>query len=134
MEDKASSRGEMDAAAFRIDGLDHVQIAAPPQCEDAARAFYGRLLGMEEIEKPASLKARGGVWFRCGSQQLHVGVQPDFIPARKAHPAFRVRGLDALRQRLQAEGHRVQDDDALPGVRRFYVDDPFGNRLEFMES
>ena len=117
-----------------ISGIDHVQLAAPPGCEDDARAFFSELVGLPETAKPESLASRGGVWFQCGEQQLHVGVEPGFAPARKAHPAFRALQLDELRQRLAAAGFEVADDDAIPGVRRFYVDDPFGNRLEFVDS
>jgi catechol 2,3-dioxygenase-like lactoylglutathione lyase family enzyme len=111
-----------------IIGLDHVQVAAPPGCEAEARVFYGSLLGLAESEKPASLAARGGVWFGC----LHVGVAPDFLPATKAHPALRVTDLDALAARLVGAGVGVRFDDAIPGVARFYADDPWGNRLEFV--
>jgi catechol 2,3-dioxygenase-like lactoylglutathione lyase family enzyme len=114
----------------RILGIDHVQLAAPPGCEERARAFYGDVLGLEELTKPAALAARGGCWFRAGAQQLHVGVEDDFVPARKAHPALVVDDLDALAARLGD----VQWDDAIPGVRRFYATDPFGNRLEFLVS
>jgi len=117
----------------RITDIDHVQVAAPPGCEGAARAFYGELLGLEEVPKPAALAARGGCWFRAGSAELHVGVEEPFVAARKAHPGLVVDDLDALRERLEAEGIRVRPDDSLPGVRRFHVDDPFGNRLEFRE-
>ena len=115
-----------------IAGLDHVQLACPPGGEDQARAFYGGLLGLPEIEKPEPLRARGGVWFECGAHQLHVGVEDDFRPARKAHPALRVDDLDALAARLAAAGRRVDWDDALPGVRRFYTADPWGNRVELL--
>lgn len=108
--------------------LDHVQVAAPPGCEAAARAFYGDLIGLVEVDKPVPLRARGGVWF----EQLHVGVEADFAPARKAHPALRVDDLDALAERLAAAGERVEWDDALPGVRRFFTFDPWGNRLELL--
>jgi len=111
-----------------ITGLDHVQVAGPPGCEAEARAFYGALLGLTEVEKPAALAARGGVWFGC----LHVGVTPDFVPAAKAHPALRVADLDALAGRLTEAGVEVRWDDAIPGVARFYADDPWGNRLEFV--
>jgi catechol 2,3-dioxygenase-like lactoylglutathione lyase family enzyme len=111
-----------------IRGVDHVQVAAPAGCEEAARAFYGGLLGLAEVPKPEPLAARGGVWFQVGPQQLHVGVEADFAPARKAHPAFAVGDLDALAARLGD----VRWDDELPGVRRFYAHDPFGNRLEFL--
>ncbi|HLJ86747.1 MAG TPA: VOC family protein [Candidatus Angelobacter sp.] len=117
-----------------IAGIDHVQIAAPAGCEAAARTFYGELLGMQEIEKPPILRARGGCWFQCGSQQLHIGVEADFRAAKKAHPAFAVSRFEKLRGFLLASGISVTDDDSLPGVRRFYADDPWGNRLEFMES
>lgn len=115
-------------------GLDHVQLAAPPGCESAARRFFAELLGLEEVAKPAALQARGGVWFSLGAQQLHVGVEVDFVAARKAHPALRVRGdeLDALAARLAGAGVEVAWDDALPDVRRFYVHDPWGNRLELI--
>lgn len=106
--------------------IDHVQVAAPPGCEEAARAFYGGVLGLAEIEKPEALRARGGVWF----EHLHVGVEDDFRPARKAHPAFVVDDLDALAARVG----EVQWDDAVQGVRRFYASDPFGNRLEFFSA
>jgi catechol 2,3-dioxygenase-like lactoylglutathione lyase family enzyme len=105
--------------------LDHVQLAAPPGCEAEARRFFGELLGMRELEKPPSLAARGGVWF----EHLHVGVEEDFRPARKAHPAFVADDLDALAVRLGD----VTWDEELPGVRRFYARDPWGNRLEFLE-
>jgi catechol 2,3-dioxygenase-like lactoylglutathione lyase family enzyme len=109
--------------------LDHVQVAAPPGCEADARAFYGELLGLAEIEKPDSLRGRGGVWF----EQLHVGVEEDFRPARKAHPALRVQDIDSLAARLTAAGKRIEWDDALPGIRRFYTSDPWGNRVELLE-
>ncbi|HZT90968.1 MAG TPA: hypothetical protein VFA05_02920 [Gaiellaceae bacterium] len=115
---------------MRILGIDHVQVAAPAGCEEQARAFYGGLLGLEELPKPAALAARGGCWFRTGEQQLHVGVETRFAPARKAHPAFVVDELDALAARLGD----VEWDDELPGVRRFYARDPFGNRLEFQAA
>jgi catechol 2,3-dioxygenase-like lactoylglutathione lyase family enzyme len=120
-----------------IIGLDHVQVAAPPGCEAEARGFYGRLLGLAELEKPAALAARGGVWFACGAQQLHVGVTADFAPARKAHPALAVAGaadLDALAERLTGAGAFVRWDAELPGVARFYTEDPWGNRIELLAS
>lgn len=114
--------------------IDHVQIAAPAGCEAAAREFYGRILGLKELEKPQVLRARGGCWFQCGSQQLHVGVEGDFRPAKKAHPAFAVHDLDKLRESLLAHGIRVISDDSIPGTSRFYAEDPWGNRLEFFEE
>jgi catechol 2,3-dioxygenase-like lactoylglutathione lyase family enzyme len=116
-----------------VTGIDHVQVAAPRGCEEDARAFYRGLLGLEEVPKPEPLRARGGVWFRAGSQELHVGVEEPFTPARKAHPGFAASDLAALRGRLVGAGHEVQDDDAIPGVARFYVRDPFGNRLEIFQ-
>ena len=118
---------------MEIVGIDHVQLAARPGCEDRARRFFGELLSLAEIDKPESLRARGGVWFALGEQQLHIGVEDGFSPARKAHPAFRVQGLDELAARLAAAGVEPRWDDDLPGCRRFYVDDPFGNRIELLE-
>ncbi len=114
--------------------LDHVQVAAPPGCEAAARAFYGDLLGLPEVEKPEPMRASGGVWFALGAQQLHVGVEDQFAPAAKAHPGLSVTEgeLEALAARLEAAGAPVVWDDRLPGVRRFYTADPFGNRLEVL--
>ena len=115
-----------------LDGIDHVQLAAPPGCESEARRFFGELLGLEELEKPEPLRARGGVWFRIGAQQLHVGVEPEFAPARKAHPAFSVSSYDELLARLRAAGVAVADDVSIPGVRRCYVSDPWANRIELV--
>jgi catechol 2,3-dioxygenase-like lactoylglutathione lyase family enzyme len=118
-----------------ITGLDHVQVAAPPGSEAEARGFYGRLLGLPELEKPPALAGRGGAWFACGAQQLHVGVERDFAAAAKAHPALAVDGraaLDALAERLTLAGAPVRWDDSLPDVRRFYTEDPWGNRLELL--
>jgi catechol 2,3-dioxygenase-like lactoylglutathione lyase family enzyme len=117
-----------------IVGLDHVQVAAPPGCEADARRFFGALLGLTEIEKPESLRRRGGVWFSLGAQQLHVGVEERFSASRKAHPALRVAPgrIDALAARLAAAGSEVLWDDALPGTRRFYSQDPWGNRIELV--
>jgi catechol 2,3-dioxygenase-like lactoylglutathione lyase family enzyme len=116
--------------------LDHVQLAAPPGCEEAARAFYGGLLGLPELPKPAPMRAGGGAWFSLGSQELHVGVVAEgFAPARKAHPGLAVDGdaeLDALAERLRAAGAPVEWDDRNPGVRRFYTADPWGNRVELL--
>ena len=119
--------------SHRVARIDHIQIAAPRGCEPAARGFYGSVLGMKEIEKPPVLAARGGCWFECGSQQVHIGVEPNFQPARKAHPAFAVFDLDELRAALVAQRVTVLDDENLPGARRFYAEDPWGNRLEFVE-
>ena len=115
-----------------LTGIDHVQLAAPAGCEPAARDFFGATLGLEELEKPDELKERGGVWFRCGDQQIHIGVEEEFSPALKAHPAFHVAGYDALLERLRDAGLELVEDDAIPGVRRSFVDDPFGNRIELL--
>jgi len=120
-----------------ITGLDHVQVAAPPGCEAAARRFYGDLLGLAEAAKPAPMRASGGVWFSLGggAQQLHVGIADPFAPSRKGHPGLAVAGeaeLHALAGRLEAAGAPVRWDDRLPGVLRFYTDDPWGNRLELL--
>jgi catechol 2,3-dioxygenase-like lactoylglutathione lyase family enzyme len=101
--------------------------------EDRARAFYSGLLGIPEVPKPPALTARGGVWFENGDVKVHLGVESDFRAARKAHPAFLVRDLAALAERLRAAGAAVTDDGLMPGYRRVYVADPFGNRLELME-
>lgn len=113
--------------------IDHIQLAAPKGCEAAAREFYGSILGLPEIEKPASLRGRGGCWFQCGDQPLHIGVESAFQPAKKAHPAFAVKDLDELRESLQSHKVKITNDDSLPGARRFYAEDPWGNRLEFVE-
>src|SRR4051794_35795599 len=97
-------------------GIDHVQLAAPPGCEAAARNFYVETLGMTELSKPAVLQARGGIWVKCGMHQLHIGVQVDFTPATKAHPAIRVLDMISLRSRLQNHNIEITNDDALPGV------------------
>ena len=115
-----------------LDGIDHVQLAAPPGCEEDARRFFGGLLGLEELEKPEALAARGGAWFALGAQQLHVGVEEPFAPARKAHPAFAVARYDELLDRLRAAGVVATPDDTIPGVRRCYVSDPWGNRIELV--
>jgi catechol 2,3-dioxygenase-like lactoylglutathione lyase family enzyme len=118
----------------RVTGIDHVQVAAPAGCEERARAFYGGLLGLEELPKPEALAARGGCWFRAGGEQLHVGVEAEFAPARKAHPGFVVDDLEGLRAKLEAAGQQPRDDETVPGTRRFYAADPFGNRLEFRQA
>ena len=114
-------------------GLHHVQLAIPAGSEDACRGFYVDLLGMVEVEKPAVLAARGGLWVRADGLELHLGVEEGFRPARKAHPGIRVQGLDALAATLAAAGVEVREDADFPGHRRFYTDDPVGNRLEFLE-
>lgn len=112
--------------------LDHAQLTMPPGHEDHARAYFSGLIGMEEEPKPGLYATRGGCWFRAGQVSVHLGVEEDFRPQKKAHLAFCIDQLDALVGRLQAAGYRVDWEDAVPGRRRFYTDDPFGNRLEFI--
>ncbi|NUH40262.1 glyoxalase [Streptomyces samsunensis] len=116
-----------------IAALDHVQLAAPPASEPALRAYYGETLGMTEVPKPAALAVNGGLWFAHGPVQLHLGIDPDFRPSRKAHPGLRVTDIDAFAARLTAYGAPVVWNEELPGYRRFYSEDPVGNRLEFLE-
>ena len=117
--------------------LDHVQVAMPPGEEEKARTFYVGVLGMTELAKPGVLAQRGGCWFAGGegaSVQIHCGVEKDFRPAQKAHPAVMVIGIDELAGRIEAGGGMVAWDDDLEGMRRFFCNDPFGNRLEFIGS
>jgi len=117
--------------------LDHVQVAAPTGGEGAARAFYGGLLGLAEVEKPPALAAEGGAWFVTATGLLNVGITEPFVPAAKAHPGLRAQtgaALDALAEALAAAGHPVEWDDRLPGHRRFYTRDPFGNRVELLAA
>ena len=116
-----------------IVALDHVQLAMPESGEDAARRFYAGLLGLKETPKPENLARRGGCWFELGSVRVHLGVEKEFRPARKAHPAFEVSELGALIERLEEAGHPTRTDEPLHGWNRVYVDDPFGNRIELME-
>lgn len=118
---------------FSIGKIDHIQVAAPKGGEAEAIGFYSGLLGMKEVEKPEPLKARGGVWFEFDSFQLHVGIEEPFAPAKKAHPAFKVNGFETLKKHLADHGTEVKEDDSLPGAERFFVSDPFGNRLEFLK-
>jgi catechol 2,3-dioxygenase-like lactoylglutathione lyase family enzyme len=116
-----------------IAALDHVQLAMPPGGEDEARRFYTALLGLKEIPKPENLARRGGCWFELGTVKVHLGVEREFSPARKAHPAFEVTGLESLIEILSEGGHPTRSDEPLEGWKRVYVDDPFGNRIELME-
>ena len=123
-----------------ISGLDHVQIAMPAGGEDAARAFYGRLLGLTEVPKPPALAGRGGCWFvgsggasSAAGVAIHHGVEADFRPARKAHVALLVDDLEGLRGRLDDAGIEIVEDDAQIGIRRFHAFDSFGNRLELID-
>jgi catechol 2,3-dioxygenase-like lactoylglutathione lyase family enzyme len=113
--------------------IHHVQLACPAGSEDASRAFYAGVLGFAEIDKPPALAARGGCWFRGHGIELHLGVEPEFRPALKAHPGLLVTDLDSWAQRLADAGYPVSFDHEFPGMRRFYSADPHGNRLEFLE-
>jgi len=114
-------------------GLHHVQLAMPEGEEEAALKFYGAILGMTQVAKPPELAPRGGLWFRDGALEVHLGIEEPFTPARKAHPAFLVRNLATLRERIETAGYRVTDDVPLEGFHRCHVRDPFGNRLELVE-
>jgi hypothetical protein len=124
-----------DAIAFA--GIDHVQLATPPGSEAEGRRFFGELLRLTEVPKPEPLARRGGLWFQCGAQQIHIGIEQDFRPAKKAHVALRLRdepALRALQDRLAAAGVATREDRELQDVARFFADDPWGNRLEFVAS
>jgi len=116
-----------------IKGIDHIQVAAPKGSEDEARRFYGEILGMEELEKPESLKDRGGCWFQCGQQEVHIGIEEPFTPSKKAHPGFVISDLEGLRQALETGGFSVKEDAPILGRNRIFSEDPFGNRIEFLE-
>ena len=118
---------------MRITRLDHVQLAMPAGGEDLARAFYNGVLGIPEVAKPPDLAKRGGCWFERGELKIHLGVEADFRPARKAHPALLVVDLHALSEKLRSSGYALLEDEPLEGYQRIYVDDPFGNRIELME-
>jgi len=114
--------------------LDHIQLAMPPGGESEARSFYTDILGFEEIEKPEPLRHRGGCWFKITGAEVHLGIEEDFRPAKKAHPAFRVVNIAVVKDSLMAKGFSVTADTVLPGFDRFYTADPFGNRIEFLEA
>jgi catechol 2,3-dioxygenase-like lactoylglutathione lyase family enzyme len=114
--------------------LDHVQLAIPKGSEERCRQFYAALLGMKEVPKPPALAGRGGLWLESGPVKIHLGVEEDFRPALKAHPAIAVHDLDVLARTLSDAGYEPAWDDAIPDVRRFYVSDPAGNRIEFLEG
>ncbi|NTF30969.1 VOC family protein [Rhizobium skierniewicense] len=116
-----------------IIALDHVQLAMPAGREDDARNFYAGLLGLSERAKPDNLAKRGGCWFESGAVRVHLGVDADFKPAAKAHPAFQVEDLARFRKTFELAGHHVVEDEPLDGYDRFYVYDPFGNRIELMQ-
>lgn len=120
---------------MQVTGLHHIQLAMPVGGESQARAFYGTLLGLAEIPKPARLAARGGVWFECGAIQLHLGVNASFMPAHKAHPGLLVQDLPRVTAGLVAAGHAVKyDSEPFPGFDRAFFADPFGNRIELLQA
>jgi len=118
---------------MEVTRIEHVQLAMPAGGEERARAFYHDVLGIPEIPKPPNLAKRGGCWFERAELKIHLGVESEFRPARKAHPALLVVDLRALSERLKSSGYPVRDDEPLEGYHRIYVDDPFGNRIELME-
>ncbi|MEM6943949.1 MAG: VOC family protein [Pseudomonadota bacterium] len=122
------------AGAAMLTAIHHVQLAMPEGREQAALDFYVGVLGLTQVPKPARLAARGGCWFECGSVNVHLGVMKDFTPATKAHPAFLVRDLAAMRARCADAGVLCAEAEPLEGFARFYVFDPFGNRIELMET
>ena len=125
----------MSEGAIAYAGIDHVQLAGPPGCEPAARAFYAGLMGMTELPKPADMAKRGGCWFRCGAQEVHIGVEEGFHPSKKAHPALRLADQESfarLKARLEANGVALKPNSELAGVDRFFANDPFGNRIELV--
>lgn len=117
---------------FPFTAIDHVQLAMPAGKEETARRFYKDLLGMNEVPKPEELAKRGGCWFESGSVQIHLGVEAEFRPARKAHPALRCAAYDEIVARLRSAGVEIKNDTSIPGVRRCHISDPFGNRIELI--
>jgi catechol 2,3-dioxygenase-like lactoylglutathione lyase family enzyme len=112
--------------------FDHVALAMPIAQEDRARAFYAGILGFEELPKPAELASRGGAWFRSGDVQVHLGVERDFRPATKAHPALRTSEYEALLNRLKNNGIEILHESHTGGQPHCYIFDPFGNRIELI--
>ena len=118
---------------IRFNRLDHVQVCIPRGTEAQAREFYGRLLGLEEIEKPEAIRKNGGMWYRVADVQLHVGVEDSVAPSKR-HPAFEVENVEGVRAFLEQNGVRTKDEEPIPGMRRFSFFDPFGNRIELLEK
>lgn len=119
--------------AITLEYLDHIQLAIPKESEHTARHFYCDILGMREVAKPDVLADRGGLWLESGSIALHLGVEIPFRPARKAHPAFGTPDLNAMSSYLRANKIEITPAEDLPGVKRFFIADPFGNRIEILE-
>ena len=119
---------------WRLVGVHHVQLAMPPGEEETASRFYADALGLTQVPRPPALSPRGGVWFTSGDLEVHLGVEDQFRPAVKAHPAILVRGLEKLRARIEEAGYKISDTVQIEGFDRVYVRDPFGNRLELIEA
>ncbi|WP_313893166.1 VOC family protein [Psychrobacillus sp.] len=119
--------------SFIFKSIDHVQLAAPKGSETIARNFFGEILGLQEVEKPEKLRRKGGVWFAFANYQIHIGIEEPFAPAKKAHPAFQIENLEALKIHLTKNEVRFTVDSDLPGANRIYIHDPFGNRIEILE-
>ncbi|MEW9500963.1 VOC family protein [Jeotgalibacillus marinus] len=119
--------------SFSFRGIDHVQLVSPKGKEDEARRFYTGVLGLEEIPKPENLRHRGGCWFICGPQEIHIGALEPFVAPKKAHPGFVVEGLQNLRQKLEEASFLIEEEEPITGRDRMFLKDPFGNRLEFIE-
>jgi catechol 2,3-dioxygenase-like lactoylglutathione lyase family enzyme len=130
----APDPGRKSTPGIGIIGMDHVQTGMPVGGEAEARAFYAGLLGLVEVQKPAALSGRGGCWFSGRELSLHIGVETPFVPAGRAHVAFVVHDLDVAREVLSAAGVRQVEDDSGVGYRRSYAFDPFGNRIELVDS
>ncbi|PLS15940.1 glyoxalase [Bacillus sp. M6-12] len=118
---------------FVFKSVHHIQMAAPKGSEDSYRRFFGEILGLAELEKPEELQKRGGVWFGFGNYQIHIGIEEPFSPAKKAHPGLEIENLPALIDRLNEHKIEFIEDGKLPGARRIYLNDPFGNRIELLE-
>lgn len=121
---------------IEIKRIDHIQLVMPGGEEDAARKFYGELLGFEEIEKPDSLKQTGGVWYKTGNIELHLGIEKDGTTGtglKKEHPAFEIRGLKEVKSYLAENRVNIKEEIPIKGRQRFSIYDPFGNRIEFLE-
>jgi catechol 2,3-dioxygenase-like lactoylglutathione lyase family enzyme len=125
---------ETDPMTFQYLGLHHVQLAIPRGAEDTARRFFGELLGWPEIDKPEPLRQRGGMWFRCGAHEIHIGLEEPHVPAKKAHPAVAIDDIDALQRHLEQRGVAVRPEATVLGMRRIAIDDPFGNKIEFIQA
>ena len=119
--------------SFQLERMDPIQLSAPRGSEETARRFYMDILGFQEEEKPETLKSNGGVWFREGEIAIHIGIEDSFVPLKKAHPAFEVTHIRELQKHLEQSNISTKWDTKLPGAKRFYVKDPFDNRLEFLE-